>query len=29
MLDTPIQFIGVNSPREHQRVITILSAGLY
>ena len=29
MLDYPIQFMGVNAPREHQRVITKLAAGLY
>jgi Uma2 family endonuclease len=29
MLDYPIQFMGVNAPREHQRVITKLVAGLY
>jgi len=29
MLDNPIQFMGVNAPREHQRVITKLVAGLY
>ena len=29
MLDYPVQFIGVNAPREHQRVITKLASGLY
>ena len=29
MLDYPIQFMGVNATREHQRLITKLSAGLY
>jgi Uma2 family endonuclease len=29
MLDYPIQFMGVNAPREHQRVITKLVARLY
>lgn len=29
MLDYPIQFMGVNATREHQRLITKLSAKLY
>ena len=29
MLDYPIQFMGVNAPREHQRVITKLASSIY
>jgi Uma2 family endonuclease len=29
MLDIPVVYMGVNAPREHQRIITRLSAHLY
>ena len=29
MLDIPVIYMGVNAPREHQRIITRLSANLY
>ena len=29
MLDIPVIYMGVNAPREHQRIITRLSAHLY